>query len=77
MLSLAGNTVRLGAVVLVAALANIWFHLVQETVPDPYLVSCFRISSRARLNDYCRMKSFMFAKQKIMLKEIGIFGIPK
>ena len=28
----------LGAVLLVAAFANIWFQLVRETVPDPYLV---------------------------------------
>ena len=37
------NTLRLGAVLLVAALANLWFYLVQETVPDPYLVSYFRM----------------------------------
>ena len=35
------NTLRLGAVLLVAAFANIWFHLVREAVPDPYLVSFF------------------------------------
>ena len=60
------NTLRLGAVLLVAALANLWFYLVQQTVPDPYLVSYFRMLSRPCLNDYCRMKYFTFAKQKIM-----------
>ena len=38
-----GNTLRLGAVLLVAAFANVWFHLVREAVPDPYLVSLFRM----------------------------------
>ena len=37
------NTLRLGAVVLVAAFANLWFHLVRDAVSDPYLVSFLRI----------------------------------
>lgn len=71
------NRLRLGAVLLVAAFANLWFHLVRGTVSYPYLVRYFRTLSHARLNDYRRMKSFIFAKQKIMLKGIGMFGTPK
>ena len=37
------NTLRLGVVLLVAAFAYLWFNLVCETVPDPYLVSFSRI----------------------------------
>ena len=37
------NTLRLGAGALVASFAYLWFHLVCETVPDPYLVSFLRI----------------------------------
>ena len=71
------NTLRLGAILLVATFANLWFLLVRETVPDLYLVSSSHTLSWICLNDYRRMKFFMFAKQKIMLKETGIFGIPK
>ena len=70
------NTLRLGAVLLATAFANIWFQLVQNTVPDSYLVSLPYIIW-VYLNDYCRMKSSMFVKQKIMSKGIGMFGIPK
>ena len=77
MLSRTDNTLRLGAVLLVAAFANLWFLLVRETVPDPYLVSSSHTLSWFRLNDHRRMKYSTFVKQKIMLKEIGMFGIPK